>query len=105
MVSKEARSIGVNTERLLSEEEYDKLSFDHGWLENPIIEPWAGLAFHIAMREIREKCGVESENIDSLKKHFDEAKKDVEARRFREAQDKFIGIKTQILDIAKELCQ
>lgn len=105
VVSKKVLSIGVNAKRLLSEDEYDKLSFEHDWLEIPITEPFAGLAFHVAMGGIREKCGVESENVDSLKKLFDEAKKDVDARRFRDAQGKFIGIKTQIMDIAEELCR
>lgn len=105
VVSKEVRSIGVSIERLISEGQYEELSLEYDWLETPIKEPFAGLAFHLAMGGIEEKCGVESESVDSLIELFDEAEKDVEARRFRDAQDKFIGIKTQIMDMAGELCR
>ncbi len=106
VVSKEARSIGINVKRLLSEDQYDKLTFDHGWLENPIIEPMAGFAFHSFVRDIFDKCGAPKERIDNLQKLFSEAREQSETKgQFEQARRKFIDIKMEIQSIAQDLCK
>ena len=106
IVSKEARSIGINTQRLLSKDDYEELSLEHSWLEYPIKEPFAGLAFHIAMDTIKEKCNVAPDRVDFIIDTFHEARKNSEKEgKFMEAGDKFIGIKTDIMDIAQDLCK
>jgi len=106
IVSKESRSIGINAKRLLSEDEYDEFTFEHGWLEHPITEPMASLGFHIAMREIRDQCGAPKERIDNLKTLYNEAEEQLERKgQFEQARRKFTDIKSEILNIAQDLCK
>lgn len=102
MVSKEAKSIGENVKRLVSEEEYEDLTFEHSWLEHSITEPIAGLAFAICMRDIREKCGVST---DEVRKLFIEAAEANEKKQFGAAQQKFIEVKSKVFNIATQLCK
>lgn len=102
MVGKESKSIGENVKRLISEEAYEDLLFEHNWLEYPLIEPIAGLAFAISMRDIREKCNVATEETRKL---FIEAVEANGKKQFGAAQQKFIEVKSKILDLATELCK
>lgn len=101
VVGKESRSIGENVKRLISDEEYDELMFNHNWLEYPIIEPMATLGFAIAMREIREKCDIATDEIHKL---FRDATKANEKGQFGAAQQKFIDVKSKVAELATELC-
>lgn len=102
VVGKEAKSIGENVKSLISELEYEELTFSHSWLEYPIIEPIATIGFSIAMRDINEKCNIPT---DEIKKLFFEAADDNEKRRFGAAQQKFIEVKSKIAELATGLCK
>ncbi len=102
VVGKESKSIGENVKRLISDKEYEELTFEHSWLEYPIIEPIATLGFSIAIRDVNEKCGVST---DEIRKLFFEAVDANEKRQFGAAQQKFIDVKSKIADLATELCK
>lgn len=105
VVSKETASIGVNVKRLISDEEYDELMFNHNWLEHPIIEPIAELAFHLSMGAIEDKCHVVAETVDGVIKMFDDAREAHNKRRFGTAQQGFIEVKSKVAELATELCK
>jgi len=102
VVAKETKTIGENIKRLVSSEEYEDLTFEHGWLEYPITEPLAALAFAISMRDIREKCNTPT---DEIREMFTKATKANEKKQFGAAQQKFIDVKSKILSLATELCK
>ena len=102
LVGKEIKSIGENIKRLVSSEEYEDLTFEHGWLEYPLTEPLARIAFAVSMRDIREKCNTPT---DEVRKMFMEAADANEKKQFGAAQQKFIDVKSKILNLATELCK
>jgi hypothetical protein len=102
VVGREARSIGRDVQRLISETEYEELTFSHNWLEYPVTEPFAELAFAICVRDMKEKCKIETAEVRKL---FDEGVAANEKRNFGLAQEKFITIKTKLLDLAKAICE
>lgn len=102
VVGKEAASIGQDVKRLISEEQYDELLFEHNWLEYPLIEPIATLAFHISMRDVEEKCSIPTSEVRG---EFKEATVANDKKQFGAAQQKFIEVKGKILNLATELCK
>lgn len=102
VVGKECSQIGERVKRLVSSDEYDELVFEHDWLAYPVIEPLAELAFNVCANDISEKCAIPTAEI---KKLFNEAIKDNGERRFGSAQQKLIVVKSQLLEMAKNLCK
>ena len=102
VVGKECRYIGESVKRLVSEEEFDELVFEHDWLEQPISEPIAGLAFAIALRDIREKCHADTTEI---KQTFQEGVEGNNKSHYGVAQTKFIDVKTKLMNMAVEICK
>ena len=105
MVSKECKSIGENIKRLISEEEYEDLTNEHDWLEHPIIEPIAELAFHLSMGAIEDKCQVAAETVDGIIKMFDNSREAHNKKKFGAAQQGFIEVKSKVAELATELCK
>ena len=102
IVGKECSQIGKEVKRLVSLDDYDELTFEHSWLELPVIEPLAELAFQISLTDVSEKCKLPTAE---LKKLFAEAVKDNSEKHFGAAQQKFIEVKSQLLKMATGLCE
>ena len=101
IVSRESQRIGYDVKHLVSEEDFDELVFEHNWLETSIIEPIAELAIAISLRNIKDECGIET---DELRKMTIEGCEATRARKFDMAQQRFVDIKSKLLEIAKKLC-
>ncbi|GAH75811.1 unnamed protein product, partial [marine sediment metagenome] len=91
--------------RLISEGEYEELMYEHQWLETPITEPIAELAFHLSMGAIEDKCGVLSKDVDKIISLFDNSLEANKKRQFGAAQQGFIEVKSQVVGLATELCK
>lgn len=85
----------------LTQETLEELEFEHP-LGYPISEPIAEIAIIISLSDIKEKCHIDTEEIHKT------AVEGLEANRkskFGAAQQKFIEVKSKLLDTAKKLCE
>jgi len=105
IVSKESKAIGSNIQKLISQDNYEILTLEHDWLESPIKEPFAELAFHLSIRDIESKCQMPEKRIDSIIELFDQGTESHNKGEHQKAQTIFIDVKNEVMKLAQNLCK